>query len=183
MSSAQDTIGAMRTRALQIAAILVTVVVALTVLGCGRDPVAGEDFPLFATEPAAPDLSSPESAVRSYLDWISYAYRLADSSVASNTMTPWEGVRIDSYVQLNVQEGRALEQSLVSFKTRSVSIEGTSAVVVAGEDWEYRYINISTGYYDGELRQASYDATYTVARYPEGWLVDKVEATPLTPLE
>jgi hypothetical protein len=133
--------------------------------------------------PAQADLSTPESAVSSYIEWVSYSYRTADSDVSSHTMTLGEGVRVDAYIELNRQQDRAIEQEIVGFDAPPASIAGTEAVVVAEEEWRYRYITMSTGAYDGPLREVSYDATYTLVLEGDRWLVDLVEATPLSALE
>ncbi|MDH4140014.1 MAG: hypothetical protein OEV43_05520 [Coriobacteriia bacterium] len=134
--------------------------------------------------PAGPDLSTPGSAVRSYLDWVSYAYRTAESDVASHTMTPWEGVRVDSYIELNRQDGRAIEQSLTLFEVRSLEAAENTATLAAYEEWDYRYFSLQTGEYVSEPLEASYDSTYTVVLQPDGrWLVDKVEVTALGEVE
>src|SRR5574340_859099 len=73
-----------------------------------------------AVQPAPQDLSTPESAVRSYLDWVSFAYRMANSDIPTATMTPEEGVRVDSYIQLNRTEGKGIEQSLTAFEVAGV---------------------------------------------------------------
>lgn len=159
---------------------LVAISVTLLLVGCDGGTDAGG--PADPVVPDAPDLSSPESAVRSYLDWISYAYRMAESDLASPTVTPWEGVRVDSYIELNRQDGKGLEQSLSVFEIRSQSIEGTGAVVAAYEEWRYRYFSLAQGRYDGPEYNTSYDTTYTLVLEGDTWLVDGVQATPLTPL-
>ena len=40
----------------------------------------------FDAKPAPIVVTTPESAVRSYLDWTSYAYRIGDATVAQGTM-------------------------------------------------------------------------------------------------
>lgn len=122
----------------------------------------------------------PESAVHSYLSWISLAYRLLRSDVASPTFTENEEVRVDSYVEFNRQQGRAIDQRLVGFEVRSTVASELTATVVASEAWRYRYISTATGDYEGETHAVSYDTTYTVVRGPAGgWRVERVEASPV----
>ncbi|MBE0476950.1 MAG: hypothetical protein IBX62_07640 [Coriobacteriia bacterium] len=168
-----------------VAAVLVAVLLlaggAAHLAGCeARVEAAGPAEPVM---PPEPDLSTPENAARSYLDWVSLSYRLADSELSTRTMTPEEGVRVDSYIELNRQKGRAIEQRLEGFEVRSLSEEGTSAVVAAAEEWRYRYFSIDTLRYVSSEHTVSYETTYTLTRVGEGWLVDKVEAEPLTPVE
>ena len=55
------------------------------------------------------------------------------------------------------------------------------ALVPATEEWRYRYFTLDTIEWVGEENAASYEATYTVIRMPDGsWLVDSVEANALT---
>lgn len=152
---------------------------ALCASGCCAEnakPLAGRVVE--PVTPAPPDLSQPKTAVHSYLDWVSFSYRLANSEISSMTMTPWEGVRVDSYIQKNRQEGRGIDQRLTAFEIDGSSREGTRALVVTDETWTYRYFRLSDLAYDSPRYTVSYDATYTVVREAERWLVDKVEATP-----
>ena len=157
---------------------------ALALLACGCDgPVSGDTDPTSAGEvatavvPESWDLGTPESAVRSYLDWISYSYRMADSSIPTATMTPEEFVRVDAYVQFNLMDGKGIEQSIENMEVRSVSEEATTAVVAAREDWTYRYFSLDTLTYLTEPLAVSYETTYTLVKGDSGWLVDRVEAS------
>lgn len=131
-----------------------------------------------AWTPAEMDLSTPESAVRSYLAAISFAYRTGNSEDASAAMTPYEGVRVDSYIQLNVQEGRAIEQTLTAFDVLEASGEEPTVTVSADESWVYRYFSLSDGSYESEELTAAYRTQYTVVKTGGIWQVDKVQVTP-----
>jgi hypothetical protein len=160
------------------------VVAALSVAfaaGCGPSTVEIAPRP---GSPAAPDLASPDAAVRSYLDWTSFSYRMANSELATLTCTPEWGVHIDSYIQLNRQETqRGIDQLLTRFEKRSESVDGTRAVLVAYEEWDYRYFSLVDERYLSPVHKASYDTTYTLVTDGGRWLVDDVAATPLTPLK
>ena len=162
--------------------LLVAVAVALTVLGC-----AGSQLPVDSsgvsppTPPAPADVTTPESAVSAYLDWTSYAYALGNSEVASNTMGANEEVRVNSFVQLNKEKQRRISQVLVSFKTRSASVEGTRATLGAAEVWKYRYLSADGAKAITETYTASYETTYHVVLVkPNTWVVESVEALPLS---
>jgi hypothetical protein len=129
------------------------------------------------TMPGARVLTTPESAARSYLAWTSYAYRIAQSVVATPTMGADEAVRIDSYIQYNLEKKRLLDQSLQSITFRKPSIEGTRTLVPTKEKWTYRYISIDAGNKVlGGPYSASYDATYTIVKTARGWVVDSAKA-------
>lgn len=148
---------------------------AAAALGCSASEPAervGE-----AIQPAPWNLSTPELAVRSYLDWVSFSYRMANSDIPTATMTPEESVRVDSYIQLNRIDGKGIEQSLEDFSVVSVSEETTSAVLAARESWRYRYFSLDTLEYVSEPYVVSYDTTYTLVASATGWVVDRVEAT------
>jgi hypothetical protein len=126
-------------------------------------------------------LSTPESAVRSYLDWVSYAYRIGDSRVASATMSGDEGVHVDSYIQLNFQKSRLIDQTLLSVTFGEPTIEGTRATLASKEKWTYRYVSTKTA---GEVLDgpysASYDVSYALLKSDTGaWVVDSVDAKSL----
>lgn len=129
--------------------------------------------------PEAWDLTSPKAAVRSYLAWTSYSYRIGDSDVSSPTMTADEGVRIDSYIQLNLQKSKLIDQSLTSITFGKTSVEGTHTLLPTKETWEYSYVStVTAGKVLGGPFPASYDATYTVVEQGKGhWVVDSVVAT------
>jgi hypothetical protein len=158
---------------------------ALAVLGItGCAPTAQDSGAIPAVVPPVvpkeADLGSPERAVKSYTDWISFAYRVLDSEVATHTFTPHEEVRVNSYVQYNRIEGRGIEQFLADADYEQLKSRGATATLVGDEFWRYRYFDIEeTRYLTGPL-EASYDVTYTVVRQTDGrWLVDKVDVNRL----
>lgn len=136
-----------------------------------------EKTPSPATPPPPPQLKNPQTAVYSYLLWISYAYRILNSDVASQTFSPYEEVRVNSYVQLNRQEQRAIDQRLLDVKVRDIQSGENTATVAVTETWKYRYIDIQSGDYSTPAYDVSYDTTYTVVKNADGgWVVDKVTA-------
>jgi hypothetical protein len=125
------------------------------------------------------DLRTPESAVRSYLAWISYAYRIGQSVVATPTMTPFEEVRVDSYNQFNLEKSRLIDQRLDSITFGAKSTGATSTLVPAKEKWTYSYLSVAEGNKSlGGPYSVSYDSTYTVVKTARGWLVDSGVAAP-----
>lgn len=125
-------------------------------------------------------LTTPENAVRSYLDWISYGYRIGDSTVTTATMSAAQEVHVDSYIQLNLESSRLIDQTLTSITFGKQSVEGTHTLVPAKEHWTYRYV--STKAVNQTLSgpfSASYDTTYTVVKTAGGWVVDSVAAKAL----
>lgn len=118
--------------------------------------------------------------MRSYLDWTSFAYRMLDSDLASKTLTPDEGVRVDSYIELLKEKGRGIEQHLTSFDVVGISTEGSRTLVATKETWAYRYVSVDGKAYVTPRYTTSYDSTYTVIeRPPDGWVVDGVAAKAL----
>lgn len=139
-----------------------------------------ERVPPDPVEPPPPMLRDPKKAVFSYLLWISYAYRVLDSDVATHAFSEWEEVRVNSYVELNRQNSRAIDQRLVEFESELVESKGDTATVSAREVWTYRYISTADGTYDSPAHSVTYETTYTVVNVDgKGWLVDKVEVNPL----
>jgi hypothetical protein len=135
--------------------------------------------------PPAPDLTQPLPSLRSYLAWAAFAYRMANSDIASRTATPYEGVRIDSYIQLNREKGQGIEQELLAFTPVEVEASRTAdaAMFTASETWRYRYFSLDKKRYISPWYTTSYEATYSVLATQGVWLVDYVEATPLTPVQ
>jgi alpha-L-arabinofuranosidase len=131
-------------------------------------------------KPAPWNLETPESAVRSYLDWVSYAYRVAESDVATPTQSPFQVVRTDAYVQANLQQERLLDQVLTSITFGSASIEGTKTVLPATEQWSYRYVSIKdAGKTIGGPYTANYETIYTLVNGDNGWVVDGIDVKTL----
>ena len=148
--------------------------------------MAGPQMPVhlsaqaFGSVPARWELATPTSAVRSYLAWTSYALRTATSAVATPTMGPDEGVRVDSYVQYNLEKGRLLDQALTHITFGKPVISSAHTLVPTHEEWRYRYLSIAAGNrVVGGPYSVSYDATYTVTKTPRGWVVDSVKAKAL----
>jgi hypothetical protein len=134
-----------------------------------------------ANKPQPWVLSTPEAAVRSYLDWTSYAYRIAQSEVATPTMSAFQEVRVDSYNQLNLEQSRVIDQTPQSITFGKSAVEGTHTLVPAREQWTYRYVSIETvGKTLAGPYSVSYDTTYTVIQTKKGdWLVDSVKVKAL----
>jgi len=128
--------------------------------------------------PAPWDLSSPQSAVRSYLAWVSYADRIGQSQVATATMSANEEVRVDSYIQYNLEKSKLIDQKLTSITFGKASTGTTSTLVPTKETWTYSYLSVAEG--NAVLagpHSASYDVTYTVIKQASGaWVVDSVAA-------
>lgn len=133
----------------------------------------------YASEPAAPDLSTPEAAVRSYIEWTSYAYRTAQSQVALPTMSSYQEVHVDSYVQYNIQQKRLLDQTPKELTFGEITTDGVTASVPVREVWEYRYISITEpGKVVSGPHTATYNAVYSLVKDDAGgWVVDSVDAT------
>jgi hypothetical protein len=128
--------------------------------------------------PKAWDLSTPVSAVKSYLAWVSYADRIGQSVVATPTMSANEEVRVDSYIQLYLEKSRLIDQHLASISFGALSTGATNTVVPTKENWTYSYLSVAEGNAVlGGPYTASYDVTYTVVKRPNGsWVVDMVKA-------
>lgn len=128
--------------------------------------------------PAPWNLKTPESAVRSYLDWVTYAYRIGQSGVATLTMSATEEVRVDSYNQYNLEKSRLLDQTLKSITFGKVSSGATSTLLPAKESWTYSYLSVAEGNkVIGGPYSADYDTTYTLVKNDKGgWVVDSVAA-------
>jgi len=132
--------------------------------------------------PEPPTLGTPEDAVKSYLDWISFSYRSGSSEDSSPTMTAEEGVRVDSYIELNRQKDRFIEQALKKLDITDVKIKGASATVTANEVWDYRYVTVSSGK-PGPTLSAEYTTTYTLKQTKDGWVVATVQAQSDAPVQ
>lgn len=127
--------------------------------------------------PPPPMMRTPQTSVYSYLLWISAAYRVLDSDIATPAFSANQEVRVNSYVEYNRQKSQAIEQTLTAFAVRSVTTKGSVATVAVNESWAYRYIDTATDTYKTPAMTASYATTYTVVKGATGWLVDSVEAT------
>lgn len=144
-------------------------------------PVTDTEFPesgpLPAVEPPAPDLETPEAAVRSYLMWLSYAYLTRDSNSLIDVLTDAQWKRASEYISLNYSKGRAIDQRCVEFTVHKVRVDGSMASVNVRERWLYRYVNTSGNSYSGPAEDITYDCLYELKYVEgEGWLVAAVDA-------
>ena len=132
-------------------------------------------------QPAHWVLTTPQSAVRSYLDWTSYVYRIGQTDFAQSVMGAKEFVRVDAYNQYNLEQKRLIDQKLdsITFGTPK-STNSTTTLLPAQEKWTYSYLSITKGNpVSGGPYPASYDSTYTVVKNAKGeWLVDSEKVTP-----
>lgn len=166
------------TTILAAAALAGILLVLIGTAGCARTVPA--DVPAAPSLPPAMSLSSPQSAVRSYLAWTAYAYRMSDSDLASRTASPDEGVRVDSYIEMLKEKSRVIDQRLTNFAVVRSATEGTHTLVATRETWAYRYVSLDGKTFVTPAYSTSYEATYTVIKQPDGtWLVDSVDAKPL----
>jgi hypothetical protein len=142
-------------------------------------PAAEVHIPQSAIDnaPAPWNLSTPETAVRSYLAWITYAYRIGQSDVATPTMTAAEEVRVDSYNQYNLEKSRLIDQRLNSITFGTPSKGATSTLVPAKESWTYSYLSVAEGNKSlGGPYSLSYETTYSMVKTTRGWVVDSTTA-------
>jgi hypothetical protein len=132
-------------------------------------------------QPAPWVLTTPESAVRSFLAWTAYAYRIGQSEAATRTMSATEEVQVDSYCQYNLEKGRLLDETLTSIAFGKASVGATHTLVPTKESWKYSYLSVKEGNATlGGPYSAEYETTYTVVKNTRGeWLVDSVKAKPL----
>lgn len=200
--------GPLRTRTLHgsLATAGLIMILALSLAGCAQDqePAPAEEATattgahmagpevdvniaqsVIDKKPAAPVLTDPESAVRSYLAWTTYAYRTSQSEAALPTMTTYEEVRVDAYVQYNLQQFRLLDQTLDLISFGAIAVDGDTATVPTHEEYTYSYLSVGEGNeVIGGPFEAAYDVVYTLVKNDEGnWVVDKVEATALGKVE
>lgn len=158
----------------------VAAVIPIVLGGCSGSSSSAETPQLPKSAPAAWNLTSPESAVHSYLDWTTFSYRMINSDLSSPTASGDEGVRVDSYVELLKQKGQGIDQRLTAFAVVRQSAEGTRTLIATKETWEYRYFSSDGKRYVTPSYTTSYDTTYTVIRLPSGsFVVDNVDAKPL----
>lgn len=136
-----------------------------------------EAEPAPSQEPPPPMLREPQTAVYSYMLWISYAYRTLNSQITTQAYDPFQEVRVSAYVDYNRQEKQALDQRILVAEVKSAESVGNTATVTMHEEWAYRYIDITTGKYKTPVTHVTYETTYTVVKQADDWLVNSVEAS------
>lgn len=156
---------------------VVALLAAVTLLasGCVRasDPARTPE----PIEPVMRDQSAPASAAVTYLEWVSYSYLIRNSEDATFTFTPNHSLRIDSYIEMNRQQARGIDQRLQRFVVKETQISGDRARVTAREDWKYRYFNLAGGKYLSPWYEISYDTKYYLDLTSDRrWVVDFVDA-------
>ena len=186
----RHSLGTVRT----ILAVLLVASLAGALFGCGRADQAekapesvasweatigtlAEVEPVPSQEPPPPMLRDPQTAVYSYMLWISYAYRTLNSQITTQAYDPYQEVRVSAYVDYNRQEKQALDQRILVAKVKSAESVGSTATVTMHEEWAYRYIDVTTGKYKSPVTHVTYESTYTVVKLADDWLVNSVEAS------
>jgi len=174
-----------QTRAHRLAVVLLVAFTLASVLGgCARArhaPVAPAT-PAESTPAAFPPIesveripsSTPKQAVTAYLSAIPEAYLSLEVTVVAPFVTERQEVREDSYIQLNRQEGRALEMALVSYRVLEAaepSADASSAVVRTEEQWRWRYWDIRSRKPATAWARTTYRMEYSLSREGSGWLV------------
>jgi hypothetical protein len=118
---------------------------------------------------------TPEEAVETYLEWLTFAYRYADSEVATPTMTPDMSQRASYYITMNLSADKILNQRLDSFEFVKSNYQGEIALIDTKEQWTFNYLSKKTGEFS-ELYEASYEVRYTVLLVDGVWVVQSVAA-------
>jgi hypothetical protein len=145
--------------------------------------MSGPTYPVHIAEaaiearPKAWNLTTPASAVQSYLDWTTYAYRIGQSNVAQAVCGSDEGVRVDSYIEYHLENRVLLDQKLLSLQLGTPTTNATSTLVPATEKWTYEYLaadKVNNPHVSGPF-EVSYDSTYTVTKQGSNWVVASVK--------
>lgn len=174
-------------RAHLIGTIIAAVLVAASASGCARArhalvTPATPEAPGESTAGALPPIesveripsSTPKQAVTAYLSAIPEAYLSLEVTVVAPFVTDRQEVREDSYIQLNRQEGKALEMALVSYRVLEAaepSADASEAIVLTEEQWRWRYWDIRSRKPATAWAQTTYRMEYSLAREGSGWLV------------
>lgn len=195
LAAAVEPMTTMAGRARAALLVVLAVIMSLALLGCsgGDDTATEDDAPQVSygmagapkdvivsreaieSTPTAPVLDTPESAVRSYLDWISYGYRTAQPAFAEPTMSEYEVVRIDAYNEYNIQKDRLIDQSLISLTFSDEDIQGSTATIATSERWAYRYVSTTEpGKTIDGPHEAEFENVYSLILTDAGWVVDRV---------
>lgn|GEM_PF-2684805 len=155
---------------------LIVIVFAFSMSACGekvRDLEA--EIPL----PTEMKQSTPEEAVETYWEWLTYSYRYMESDIASPTMTPDLAQRVSYYITMNAADRKALNQRLDSFEVLQSDVEDVLATVTTRETWTFNYLSLDTGTFDEPVTE-EYQVKYTVLLVDGYWRVQSVNADYLT---
>ena len=124
--------------------------------------------------------TTPEEAIRTYLEWLTYSYRHMKSDVATQTMTPDLARRVEYYITMNAAQNQALNQRLDSLEFIDTEIHGEVATVETREAWTFNYLALDTGTF-GDPVVAHYKVIYTVLLIDGVWRVQSANAEELNP--
>jgi hypothetical protein len=122
--------------------------------------------------------STPKQAVTAYLAAVPEAYFSLETSIVAPYVTDEQEVREDAYIELNRQEGRALEMQMTAFAVLAAdepSEAATSAVVRTNETWRWRYWSLAKRAPSTQWANTVYQVEYGLARSGTGWLVARTK--------
>jgi len=155
---------------------MMIIVVAISVSSCAttvRDLEADIPIPLEMKQ------ATPQEAVETYLEWLTYSYRNMDSEIATPTMTPDLARRVSYYITMNAADGNALNQRLDSFSIKDTEINDTIATVTTEETWTFNYLSLETGNFTTPVVE-SYRVSYIVLLIDGRWIVQSADAEIVT---
>jgi hypothetical protein len=122
--------------------------------------------------------STPKQAVAAYLSAAADAYFSLETSIVAPYVTEEQEVREDAYIELNRQEGRALEMDMTAFVVLAAdapSVDATSAVVRTNETWRWRHWSLAERAPSTQWANTVYEVEYGLARSGSGWLVARTK--------
>lgn len=122
--------------------------------------------------------STPKQAVAAYLSAAADAYFSLETSVVAPYVTEEQEVREDAYVELNRQQGQALEMELAAFSVLAAdnpSVQATTAAVRTSETWRWRYWSLATRKPSTAWATTTYQVQYALERRGSGWLVARAK--------
>jgi len=133
-----------------------------------------EKFTVVKPRPA--DLSSPESAARSYADWAAYALAVGDARSAKATMTEGAATllqrQIDSGKQLNFQQLKRLFDFAVDARTDE---KNGSVALTVKETWQSARVPLSSKLTSRDAGTTEeLQVVYRLKKGSDGWQVDRV---------
>jgi len=159
---------------------LFLLLVSLALLACGQN--GPREMAAEIPMPTEMRQATPEEAVETYLEWLTFAYRYADSEVATPTMTADMAQRVSYYITMNLSADRVLNQRLDSFEIVEVENQNEIALVKTKEAWTFNYLSPQTGEF-GDDFEVTYSVRYTVIVINGMWRVQNVAAERLSTTE
>lgn len=117
-----------------------------------------------------------ENIVITYNDVLRRAHLELNASLLKRLTSERQMKKVDSYIAMNLKNGRIINGELRDLRFQDVQVQGESATAVTIEMWTWNYIDPVSKKPISEAFDDLYGNTYYLARTEGHWIVDDINS-------